>query len=584
MAARAAGDVPSIVPCPDDVTLAAFVAGELSGQDLPRLESHLDGCPECRAVVAAAAFGARDGISATDAGGGAESAALRRGLATTREHSVLASGERARKWDLATEADRNLERQEHSANVSRLLRSVVVGVVVWPCFGVVDWLVGTYVQAGLLGWLFLLRAVGWLLIIAVVWWLRRRPPASHGGLLALDALVFGGASCMIALMCVRFGGFPSPYAAGITLVLICRAAFVSMPWRSGLIPNMVGAATYPLVLFGSTRWSPLTRGQLHEPVAMVLAILQGALILGTVAFSVIGGNATWSVRRQLFEARRVGVYRLVKRIGAGGMGEVWAAFHPGLRRNIALKILRLDGDGDPRSLLRFEREAQATSELSHPNTVRIFDFGFTPDGLSYYAMELLEGIDLNQLVQRDGPLPPRRAVHILDQASRALAEAHDRGIVHRDVKPANLFVTTAGGESDFVKLLDFGVAKLTREGKSSLTQTGWIGGTPAFMSPEVAAGRGADARSDVYGLGCVLYFALTGEPPFDMPNARALFVAHQQEQPVRPSVKLGAPLPAGLEALVMRSLAKDPRERCSTAKEFAVELGRIAKDELRETS
>lgn len=283
---------------------------------------------------------------------------------------------------------------------------------------------------------------------------------------------------------------------------------------------------YPLVLFGSTRWSALTCGQLRDPVTMALAVLQGALILGTVAFSVIGGNAAWAIRRQLFEARRVGVYRLVKRIGVGGMGEVWAAFHPGLRRNIALKILRFDGDGDARSLLRFEREAQATSELSHPNTVRIFDFGFTPDGLAYYAMELLEGIDLNQLVQRDGPLPPKRAVHILDQASRALAEAHDRGIVHRDVKPANLFVATAGGEDDFVKLLDFGVAKLTNEGKAALTQTGWIGGTPAFMSPEVVAGGDADARSDVYGLGCVLYFALTGKPPPSTYRTRGRYLSH----------------------------------------------------------
>ncbi|HEU4583591.1 MAG TPA: serine/threonine-protein kinase [Polyangiaceae bacterium] len=535
-------------------------------------------------MVAAAALDAPDGIAATGAREGIESAALRRGLAGTRSDAGPVSGERARTWDLATEADRSLERQGHAENVSRLLRSVMVGVVVWPCFGVVDWLLGAYVQAGLFSWLLPLRAFGWGLIIAVVVWLRRRPPVSHAGLLALDALVFGGASCMIALMCVRFGGFPSPYAAGIALVLVCRGAFVSMPWRSGLIPNLVGAATYPIVLFGSTLWSPVTRAQLHDPVAMVLAILQGSLIVGTVAFSVIGGDAAWAIRRQLFEARRVGVYRLVKRIGAGGMGEVWSAFHPGLRRNVALKILRLDGNGDARSLLRFEREAQATSELSHPNTVRILDFGFTPDGLSYYAMELLEGIDLNQLVQREGPLPPQRAVHILDQASRALAEAHERGIVHRDVKPANLFVTTAGGESDFVKLLDFGVAKLAREGKSSLTQTGWIGGTPAFMSPEVAAGREADARSDVYGLGCVLYFALTGKPPFDLSNAQALFVAHLQESPVRPSVKLGAPLPAGLEALVMRSLAKDPRERCGSAKEFALELARISNGGLQEVS
>ena len=243
-------------------------------------------------------------------------------------------------------------------------------------------------------------------------------------------------------------------------------------------------------------------------------------------------SAAVKVRRQVFEARSLGRYRLTRRLGAGGMGEVWLAHHAALKRDVAVKILRPGAEGHtPGSIARFEREVRATAELVHPNTVRVFDYGVTDDGLQYYAMELLSGVDMATLVEREGALPPARALLLIGQASRALAEAHDHGIVHRDIKPENLFVTSLGGEPDFVKVLDFGIAKVSA-GDTTMTSAGSVLGTPAFISPEVATGLPADARSDVYALGAVLYFLLSGCRPFEAASIGAMLVAHISEPPV----------------------------------------------------
>jgi serine/threonine-protein kinase len=254
------------------------------------------------------------------------------------------------------------------------------------------------------------------------------------------------------------------------------------------------------------------------------------------------------------------------------MGDVWVAYHPGLKRDVAVKILRPDQQESSQSALtRFEREVRATAELEHPNTVRVFDYGVTEDGLWYYVMELLEGETLAQHVERLGPLPPSRAIHIIGQAARALGEAHERGIVHRDVKPENIFLTSMGGEHDFVKVIDFGIAKMKNvDGTMTGTGTGWVMGTPAYMSPEVAMGGSADARSDVYALGQVLYFLLCGRPPFQADNVAALIFAQVNEKVVPPSSFLGRQLPLDLEAIVMRALGKEPAGRFANAAEFAL--------------
>ncbi|MGH7434168.1 MAG: serine/threonine-protein kinase, partial [Polyangiaceae bacterium] len=206
-----------------------------------------------------------------------------------------------------------------------------------------------------------------------------------------------------------------------------------------------------------------------------------------------------------------------------------------------------------------------------PNTVRVFDYGMTDDGLWYYVMELLEVETVAEHVARLGPLPPARAVHIVGQVARALAEAHGRGIVHRDIKPENLFLTSMGGEHDFVKVIDFGIAKVANA-DGNMTGTGWVMGTPAYMSPEVAMGAPADARSDVYGLGEVLYFMLAGKPPFRADNVAALIFAQVHEEVVSPSRILGRQLPHDVEEVLLRALEKDPEVRFPTAAEFALAL------------
>ena len=235
---------------------------------------------------------------------------------------------------------------------------------------------------------------------------------------------------------------------------------------------------------------------------------------------------------------------------------MWIARDEELRRDVALKVLR-PTDDDPEAVARFEREIRATAALRHPNTIRIFSHGISDDGLWYYAMELLEGETLQHLVYRLGPLPAPRAAALLHQAARALSEAHDQGIVHRDVKPDNLFVTTLGGEPDVIKVLDFGIVRMA-EDDAGLTSTGFVAGTPAYMAPEVATGDPATPAADVYALGATLYFALTGAPPFDGPDAASVLRQHVHAPTPRLGTRTPRPIAPALEHVCMCALAKDP--------------------------
>jgi serine/threonine-protein kinase len=247
-----------------------------------------------------------------------------------------------------------------------------------------------------------------------------------------------------------------------------------------------------------------------------------------------------------------------------------------LQRDVALKILRPDCDSDPIAVQRFEQEVAATSRLTHPNTVRVFDYGVTDDGIWYYAMELLAGATLFDLVRDNGPIALERALLIAHQVARALAEAHARGIVHRDVKPENIFVTRAGDEPDFVKVLDFGIAKVCGEARGAiLTQTGAVFGTPAYISPEAAQGKPTSARSDVYGVGAVLYYMLAGRPPFIAASPAEVLLAHIT-QPVPPlESHTNVMVPADASVLIMRCLEKNPEKRFSDAGELATDLAQL---------
>ena len=400
--------------------------------------------------------------------------------------------------------------------------------------------------------------------------LYRPPPPSERLLIVLDLVSYVSPSVSIALMCARFHGLASPYAPGLCLVLLASTVTAQEHWRRGLVMSGIPIAAFYLVLLGSALVLRPVALQFHDPAAATTLMLSSAYILGTYVFLVVGGHVIWSLRQQVFDARNLGRYRLRRRLASGGMGEVWVAHHPGIKRDVAVKILRYEA-GSPDAVHRFEREARATAELLHPNTIRVFDYGATEDGLWYYVMELLEGETLQQQVERLGPLPAPRAVHILDQAARALGEAHERGIIHRDVKPQNLFLTSMGGEHDFVKVLDFGIAKVLEDVESP-TRTGLLLGTPSYMSPEVVLGNAADARSDVYALGAVLYFLITGSPPFGASDAGSMLAAHVHAQPEPPSTRLGKDISPDLEALILRALSKDPNDRYATASELAVAL------------
>jgi eukaryotic-like serine/threonine-protein kinase len=268
---------------------------------------------------------------------------------------------------------------------------------------------------------------------------------------------------------------------------------------------------------------------------------------------------------------RVGSYSLIEQLGSGGMGEVWLARHQLLARPAAVKIVREAAVGageDAHALrLRFTREAQATAELQSPHTVQLFDFGVTDTGSFYYVMERLRGMDLQRMVERYGPLPPERAVFLLKQACLSLSEAHALGLVHRDVKPANLFICRLGPQYDFLKVLDFGVvSRHARESTASITVTGMVLGTPAFLAPELVSGDGPfDGRADIYALGCVAFWLLTGRPPFDAGDAMSMLMHHSNTAPLPPSTMSEESIPADVDALVLECLSKAPSLRPANA-------------------
>ncbi len=466
-----------------------------------------------------------------------------------------------------------IARDEHVANVYRLRKGGAIAVVAWPFFGIVDWFVVQFVHPGRLWFYLLLRAVGLAILLFGVLRIYAARFPSPRGLRFIDTTVCTAFSILVTLSCYEFKGIASPLALGIVTIILARGAILSDHWRRALIPVGMIALAHPFTLIAVGAFNDRIAAQFADQTMLSSFVLNQVFVFGAAAITIAGGHLVWALKRQVFQQRSLGRYRLMHRIGAGGMGEVWRAHHHALKRDVAVKILRPENSGDQTAVARFEREVRATTELNHPHTVRVFDYGATEDGLWYYAMELLEGRDLMRVVQEEGPLQPSRAVKLIWQASKALAEAHERGITHRDVKPENLFVTAVGGEGDFIKVLDFGLAKLAeRENNPALTNAGWAVGTPKYVSPEVVFGSPADARSDVYGLGAVLYFCLCAGSPFEYDDVRATLVAHMHETPRPPSTRVRRPIPPAIEAVVMRCLAKNPLERYANAAELAFAL------------
>ncbi|MGH7629528.1 MAG: serine/threonine-protein kinase [Gemmatimonadales bacterium] len=320
-----------------------------------------------------------------------------------------------------------------------------------------------------------------------------------------------------------------------------------------------------------------------DPIPFFFSLVFPYLVILLTAYG--GSHVVYGLGAEVRKAREMGSYRLVEQLGTGGMGEVWRAEHRMLARPAAIKLIRPEVLGattadSSQVLRRFEREAQETALLRSAHTVELYDFGMADDGTFYYVMELLDGFDLNELVERFGPVPPERAVHFLRQICASLAEAHEAGLVHRDIKPANMYACRHGREVDFIKVLDFGLVKhggVPEDGGDKLSSDLVIaGGTPAFMSPEQAIGdETVDARADLYGVGCIAYWLLTGTTLFTGRTPLETMMMHVQRMPEPPSSRTSRPIPQDLDAIVLACLAKEPDARPQTADELAERLSSV---------
>ncbi|MGE0377976.1 MAG: serine/threonine protein kinase [Planctomycetaceae bacterium] len=397
-------------------------------------------------------------------------------------------------------------------------------------------------------------------------------PHVHQHLRKVELLVFGGSATFFLLLsyvqlrtCSTEGYLP-PVVPAWLLLIFTYALFIPNTWqRAAVVVGTIASLPMALTLFMRLTSDAFVRVVSTNPhfqgfeASVVLLMLLSAVI------------ATWGVRtmgtlrRTAYQARLIGQYRLKRLLGSGGMGEVYLAEHVLLKRPCAIKLIKPEKAGDQQALARFEHEVQATARLTHWNTIEIFDYGRADDGTFYYVMEYLPGMNLEQLVDMHGPLPPARVIHLLSQTCDALGEAHAQHLIHRDIKPANIFAANRGQIYDVAKLLDFGLAKpLARLAGGHLTQEGMIAGSPLYMSPEQITGEAVDARSDIYSLGVVAYFLLTGKRLFEDANPMKVLIAHAQE-PARPPSEFVPALSREFDSLVLRCLEKSPEKRFPNA-------------------
>jgi serine/threonine-protein kinase len=367
----------------------------------------------------------------------------------------------------------------------------------------------------------------------------------------------------VATLTFSYRYFSAIVVLTLTYAMAIRAAVVpSSAQRTRWITGLVGVPLVVILTHGYTPRPP-NESLLFSAIPNVVWWTFTVIICGVIS------NVIYGLRRKVIEARRLGQYTLGEKIGEGGMGMVYRASHGMLRRPTAIKLLRPE-HVEAIDLARFEREVRMTAKLSHPNTVTVFDYGRTPEDVFYYAMELLDGADLQVLVGSCGPQPPARVRHILERVADALSEAHGIGLIHRDIKPSNIILCRQGGRLDVPKVVDFGlVREVAEEADLALTGAGQVMGTPLYMGPEVMQSpTSADARSDLYALGAVGYYLLTGQHVFTGSSLLAICFAHVNSVPVPPGERLGTALPADLEAVVLSCLEKDPSARPQSAAEL----------------
>ncbi len=415
--------------------------------------------------------------------------------------------------------------------------------------------------AGMIPNVYLALVIPFGLGLALVWqdrWSSRQVALIVLGALAVSNLMDATTSAVLYPVQENF--------LGAALFLFLTAALVPWPLAYQVALGTIVTLSYPIfALIASARvpevaafWAAAGEDQfwrLHVDGTISMAVLAGVSVLVT--------RTLYTMRRQLHAASRIGNYVIEGEIGKGGMGKVYRAQHSMIRRPTALKVMESQADRTLEALARFEREVQLSATLSHPNTITIYDFGRSEDATFYYVMEYLDGMDLQRLVEKFGPLPPERTAFILRQVCGSLAEAHARGIIHRDLKPSNIFLTALGGLYDFVKVLDFGLAKQMQAAPDDVlvTQVGQVFGTPLYMAPETAAEHQVDQRSDQYSIGCVAYWMLTGGPPFKGATPYDVIAKHLRTDPLPPSEASEINIGKQLDIIVLKCLAKSPGDR-----------------------
>jgi serine/threonine-protein kinase len=432
-------------------------------------------------------------------------------------------------------------------------------------------------------------------------------PGTVGAPLLISTLVIEGAAIAVSALLfayLRFSAHPpriQAHAGLVFMVLNAMGVGLLNTWARPLSNDALNELSWnTIVILCGAMLMPATPKQVlvaaliaatMDPICIAVAALRGrevpsamqtlVLFLPNYACAlaaVVPVTILHRLGRRLRHARDLGSYHLEQLLGRGGMGEVWLGRHQLLARTAAVKLVRPEvlGAGSDAAaammLRRFEREAQATAALSSPHSIRLFDFGVTEDRTFYYVMELLAGRDLETLVREFGPLPADRALYVLRQVCHSLAEAHARGLVHRDVTPANIYLCRMGLDYDFVKVLDFGLVKYNDQRAIERTIMGAAAhvtaGTPAFMAPEQITEDDVDARADVYSLGCVAHYLLTGQLVFEADTAMKMFLQHLQQAPLPPSQRTELPVPSNVDALVLACLHKDPACRPQNAEEL----------------
>src|SRR5262245_43215638 len=375
------------------------------------------------------------------------------------------------------------------------------------------------------------------------------------GLIEASTLSIGG----------HVDGGPSGIALWITLFVLVVPNTLAKTALAAVASASMGPIALVVAAYANKQPAP--------PPFLFLLISIPNLLIASIA--IILSRFVYTLGTDVSRAREMGSYKLVELLGRGGMGEVWRAEHRLLARPAAIKLIppEMLGGSDSKATAivkrRFEREAQATAMLSSPHTIDLYDFGVAEDGAFYYVMELLHGVDLQTLIEKYGPVSSDRAGHVVSQVCSSLEEAHQNGLVHRDIKPANIYACRYGLEYDFVKVLDFGIVKSREDTtETRLTQQHSASGTPGFMAPEMALGQKVDARADIYAVGCLAYWLVTGRLVFEEETTVATMLAHVQKPPIPPSKRTELQIPPAFEEIILACLEKDPQRRPASAAEI----------------